>query len=504
MEWATWVGQVLLLAALYIIFGRFGLEFTHHHDTVSLVWPPTGLSLAALILFGRRLWPGVFIGALLVNMNNGLAWTTATGVAIGNALEALVGVTLLVRVADFRPNMERPRDGVAFLVFGVLGCTIVSATIGTGSLLLSGALKAAEFEMAWLYWWLGDVGGALIVTPFILMLVHGTPSWGSLARRRESWFILTTLLVTSLFVFFGPDLGVLGFAASVAPFSVLVWAGTRLGPRGALMASILDILIATLATGAGSGPFVHGTATEDMFMLWSYSIFIGASAFTLAAVTEQRDVAERRYRSEEAERLRTEKQKLLLMERERLTREMHDGLGGQLVSVLSMVERGMADSDEIAEGVRRAIDDIGIVIDSLDSHTMSLPMSLGKLRSRLEPQLRRNGIALQWSIDDIPGLDVFPPEAMLQVMRIIQEAVTNTLRHANAGRVEVRISASGTQRRQLHVSIHDDGRGLATPMSSGGRGIRSMKARARELGGVLHIEGASSGTQIDLAIPFSR
>lgn len=498
----TWIWQVLSLAVLYFVAARLGLLFTSYNDNVTLVWPPTGLSLAALILFGRRLWPGIFLGMTLVGLSSSLSWIPLVGIAIGHTLEAVVGVTLLIRVVDFRPTLERMRDGVAFLLIAVVGCTTIGSTIGTLSVLLSGDIEVAEFGSVWLNWWLGSSGGALVLTPILLMLVRGTPSWASLARRLESWFVLASLLATTLFVFFGPDLGLLSFTASVAPFAVLVWAGTRLGPRGAVMASFLSIVIATLATGTGVGPFVEGTRTETMLLLWSYSIFIGVAAFTLAAVSEQRDAAESGYRSEEAERLRVEKQKLLFTERERLIREMHDGLGGQLVSVLSMVERGSTSPDEVAEALRRAIDDIRIVIDSLDPHTTDLSTSLGKLRARLEPLLRRNGIDLRWSVDDIPGLDAFRPEAALHVLRIIQEAVTNTLRHAGADSIEVSITCSGDEETHLHVCIRDDGRGLRLPTYSSGRGISNMKSRAKDLGAALRIDSTNSGMQIDLTVPF--
>ena len=122
--------------------------------------------------------------------------------------------------------------------------------------------------------------------------------------------------------------------------------------------------------------------------------------------------------------------------------------------------------------------------------------------ARLEPLLRRNGIDLRWSIDEIPGLEAFPPEAALHVLRIIQEAVTNTLRHANADGVEVSVTSAGAEPKQLCISIRDDGRGLPTDMSSGGRGMENMNSRAEELGATIRIEGAISGTQIDLTIPF--
>jgi signal transduction histidine kinase len=493
-----------LLAILYFVAGRFGLELTHYHDNATLVWPPTGLAIATLILFGVRLWPGIFIGTMLVNAGSSMGWMPSLGIAIGNTLEAVVGVTLLIRVADLRLDMKRQRDIGSFLLIGVLGCTTLSATIGTGSLALAGTVESANFWQVWLIWWMGNAGGALILTPILLIMVLGNPSWSSLSRRFESWLALVILLATTLIAFFGPSLGLVGFAACVAPFPVLVWVGTRLGPRGATLALFLIVVIATAATGMGSGPFVLGTTTEAMILLWAYSIFMGITAFTMATVVEQRNFADRRYRFEEAERLRAEQHRVLLVERERLTREMHDGLGGQLVSVLSMVERGQAGQNEVAEAIRRAIDDIRIVIDSLDPSTTILSTSLGKLRGRLEPLLRRNGIQLNWSVDDVPDLDTFPPESALHVLRIIQEAVTNTLRHAGADRVEVSVISSAADRGQFRLRICDDGHGLSPLMPSGGRGINNIKSRAKELGAEVSIEGTNSGTRVDLTIPLSR
>jgi signal transduction histidine kinase len=183
---------------------------------------------------------------------------------------------------------------------------------------------------------------------------------------------------------------------------------------------------------------------------------------------------------------------------------MHDGLGGQLVSLLSMVERGVAVPHEIAESLRRALDDIRIVIDSLDPNATDLPASLGKLRSRLEPLLQRNGITLTWNIDNDIRAEEFPPEAVLHVLRIIQEAVTNTLRHANACRIDVRMSFGDEERDHLQLSIHDDGRGLSTHGTTTDRGLRNMNSRAEKLGAELQIERTGSGTHIDLSIPLPR
>ena len=502
------VCQIALLASIYMLAGRFGLSFGEHHEIVTLIWPPTGIALAALILYGRHLWPGVFLGALGINLWASSSPFVALGIATGNTLESVAGATLLCSVTDFRPTLERPRDVAAFLLIGVVGCTTISATIGVTSLAIFGGLEPDLVSPLWLTWWLGDAGGALVLTPVLLLSIRGAPPWKALLRRFEAWAALGCLILVSGLAFFGPDIGLLGFAACVAPFPILAWTGTRLGPRGAVVGSFFIIGIAALATSQNSGPFVLGTSTEAILLLWAYSMFIGSAAFTLAAVIEQRDVADRRRLSEEAERIRSEKEKGLLLERERLTREMHDGLGGQLISVLSMVERGHAPRSEIAEGLRRAIDDVRIVTDSLDPNATEMSTSLGQLRTRLEPLLRRNGIGLVWQIEEIPDLQTFPPGKALHILRIIQEGVTNTLRHADAAHVEVRMTTSSApddssaRERRLHVTIRDDGCGLRPTLDLIGRGLKNMTSRAAELGGSIRIDDADPGTKISLTVPF--
>ena len=493
--------QVAVLAIFYVLAGRLGLALSDYHDNVTLVWPPTGLALAALIHFGPRLWPGILAGVLLLNLSDpDLSFASSLTFAAGNALEALVGATLLVRVAGFRPTFERVRDVGAFLIIGVLGCTTVSATIGSTALLAFEGLDTGSFGTVWLRWWLGDAGGALIVAPTLLMLAHGTPRWSALVGNPEFWLALVTVAATSAFAFFAVVPGVFGLTLLLPSFPVLAWAGTRLGSRGAHLASFIIIVTAVVATASGVGPFALEDPTDQTVVLWAYSMLVGITAFTLAAVVAQRDIADQRHRAGEVERLRVEKEKLLLLERERLMREMHDGLGGQLVSLLSMVQRGLGTQSEVAEGLRRALDDIRIVIDSLDPSTTDLRTSLGKLRARLEPVLRRNGIALTWEVDELADADGLAPEAVLHLLRIIQESVTNALRHAGAGSIEVSAVCSRDGQRQLCITVCDDGQGMNPGVSPGGRGLENMRARARELDAVLEIEDANPGTQIRLRL----
>jgi signal transduction histidine kinase len=231
---------------------------------------------------------------------------------------------------------------------------------------------------------------------------------------------------------------------------------------------------------------------------------VGVTALTMAAALAQRDSAEARRERETAERLRVEREHLLAHERERITREMHDGLGGQLVSVLSMVQRGNASANEVAEAIRRALDDMRIVIDSLEAKETGFTELLGKLRARLEPLLRRNGLRFEWRVEDIPALDSFEPEQSLHALRIIQEAVSNAIQHARASVVGISIAPSGTCNDMIEIEIRDDGVGLTFGDRPNGRGVHNMKVRADALGADLRIEAADPGRRVVLLIPHAQ
>jgi PAS domain S-box-containing protein len=206
----------------------------------------------------------------------------------------------------------------------------------------------------------------------------------------------------------------------------------------------------------------------------------------------------------DAERSRSQEERLLLVERERMTREMHDGLGAQLVSTIAMLERGQSNPGEVAEALRRALDEMRILIDSLDPSTTDLSTSLGKLRARLEPLLRRNGMELRWQIEDFPGLDDYSPDRSLHFLRIIQEAVTNAMVHAKASVVCVDIRAVDAGGDVMSLEIRDNGRGFRPHAVAYGRGNRSMKSRTEALGGELRIDGLDPGTRVELRVAIPR
>src|SRR5919204_1859296 len=167
--------KVAALAAVYYGAAKLGLSLAFMNASISAVWPPTGIALAALIFWGYRLWPGVLLGAFLANNWTGVPVYSAAGIAVGNTCEALAGAYLLRGVADFRPSLERVRDVVALALLAGIVSTTVAATIGVGSLLVADRVGTDHIWSAWRTWWLGDMGGDLIVAPAIMVALTHWP-----------------------------------------------------------------------------------------------------------------------------------------------------------------------------------------------------------------------------------------------------------------------------------------------------------------------------------------
>ncbi|WP_341483642.1 MASE1 domain-containing protein [Streptomyces endophytica] len=161
--------QILATAGVYYGGARLGLLQELVRGQVTPLWPPTGIALTALLLFGPRVWPGIALGAFLVNVSLGPSFLVVCAIVAGNTLGPLLSLRLLRRVG-FHTRMDRLRDAVALVGLGALTGMLVSATVGSGVLVLSGALTGADFWPTWAVWWTGDAMGVLVVTPVLLLL----------------------------------------------------------------------------------------------------------------------------------------------------------------------------------------------------------------------------------------------------------------------------------------------------------------------------------------------
>jgi two-component system sensor histidine kinase UhpB len=182
-------------------------------------------------------------------------------------------------------------------------------------------------------------------------------------------------------------------------------------------------------------------------------------------------------------------------ERQRLTHDLHDGISGHLASIIALSERTGDKPTEAA--AREALNDLRLVIYSLDLDDRELPLALASFRDRLIPQLHRLGVELDWSIAGLPEVTGITPGNALAILRILQEAVTNAVKHGPARRIAIRGAAAAGGR--VAITVENDGRAFAEAGS--GHGLGNMRRRAEALNGEIRIEALSHGTRLSLLLP---
>jgi integral membrane sensor domain MASE1/anti-sigma regulatory factor (Ser/Thr protein kinase) len=282
---SRWV-LVLALAFVYFASAKLGLELAFATPSVTAVWPPTGIALAALVLGGRGLWPGVLLGAFLANGTTDVPVYTAAGIAVGNTLEALVGASLLDRFG-FRPSLQRLRDIFALVVLAAVLSTAVSATIGVASLGVGDSLSEGALS-TWRVWWLGDMGGDLLVASVVFVLVTHWPYRDLPGSAAEALVLMLVLVGTGLVVFTHDA------PAAYLTFPIIVWAGLRFLQPGASVAALVLATIAVTFTVNESGPYVRPSQDDSLLLAQGFSAIVGLTGMILATVTFQRRRAERR------------------------------------------------------------------------------------------------------------------------------------------------------------------------------------------------------------------
>jgi signal transduction histidine kinase len=196
-----------------------------------------------------------------------------------------------------------------------------------------------------------------------------------------------------------------------------------------------------------------------------------------------------------------EREQTIAEERSRIMSDMHDGIGAQLISTIGLAEHGTLSQQEMAAALRECLDDLRLTIDSLEPTDNDLLPALGNFRYRVDPRLRRQGIALDWRVSDLPKLACLTPRNLLHVLRILQEAFTNVLKHAQASliRVETGLLPDG---QQVYIRVSDNGAGFKGDHR--GRGLANMQQRAERIGGALQIQPSGQGTTLELRLPVVK
>ena len=272
------------LAAVYFFAAKLGLRFAYINSSVTTVWPPAGIALAAFVLLGYRVWPAILGAAFLANVTTTGGALPSIGIAIGNTAEGLLGSYLVNRFARGGRVFDRVGDILRFTALAALVSTIVSASIGVSSLALGGLMSWADAPRVWLTWWLGDAVGDIVIAPALILWigVKPAPRWNRAQFLEALALAAVTALVT--FAMFGGLFPSRHYPLTVLLWPVLIWVAFRFNPREATAAIVIVSAIAIGRTLQGVGPFSIYTANERLVLLQVWTGITAVTSLVLAAV----------------------------------------------------------------------------------------------------------------------------------------------------------------------------------------------------------------------------
>jgi signal transduction histidine kinase len=501
---ARYVAGVLLLAAAYYSAAKLG-QTLRYTASVSAIWPPAGLGIAVLYLWGLRWWPGVFIAETVINAellfgDAGLPLGSLVGQQTGNMAEIVVGAVLLRELIGRRARLDRVEQ-VGGMLVALVTATAISATAGTVSMLAGGVIEHSDAMTFARTWWLGDTSGGLVFLP--LMLVWA-PDPGAAWRRIRTWE--GALMVAAV-----TGLGVIAVSTdepvTYMIFPALIWAAFRFGPPGATLSIAIAAGVAIGVTANEVGPFAEQPIDHQTL---STQVYIAVAALTTLFLSAL--VSERERSSAELTEAKRQEGERTMEERRRIARDLHDSVSQALFSTALHTRTAQKTLDQ--EGVSpssplgRDLSAIGELTRGAQSEMRALIFELGQdaVEGGLVTALAKHASALGGR--NGPSIDVRGPDSRLplsphvetQLFGIGREALANVARHAGASRAWVRVEA---QPGSVLVDIRDDGRGFDPDGGHPGHfGLESMRSRAAEIDGHLTITSEPGhGTLVRVVAP---
>lgn len=289
----------LAACAAYILAAKLSLRLATVHPSATPFWPPSGIAIVTLLLFGLRFWPAIFAGAFLVNLTTAGSVLTSLGIGTGNCLEAVLAAYLVTRFANGKHAFEKTWDILRFALYAGILSSAVAATFGVTSLALGGFAPWHEYGVIWRTWWLGDASGALVFAPFLLFWSADPRLKWSRKQFLEASVLLSSALLVSGIVF-GPlfHLQVKNDPWTFLTTPFLIWAAFRFGPREASAIICVVCGVTVVGTTSGYGPFARESMNESLLLLQSFLSIKALLILVFAA-----EVSERRHQEEQSKLL---------------------------------------------------------------------------------------------------------------------------------------------------------------------------------------------------------
>ena len=279
--------QIALLAVVYFVAAKLSLQFAIPPGYATAVWPPSGIALAATLLLGSRLWPGVWLGAALVNYTVNASPILAALLGTGNALEALAGAALIRRYMGVPRRFEHCRDVVIFVAVAALSCTIAS-TVAVLSIGILGLVSWTDIPANWWTWWQGDVSGIILVTPLILSWRQRRAAPWSHAKKLEALCLGGLLLIVTHLVFGDATEYLSPFPLTFVIIPIMMWAALRFSQRVVTTATAVVSAFAIDYTIHGIGPFSLWSMNESLLILLAFISTVVITGLALSALKIER------------------------------------------------------------------------------------------------------------------------------------------------------------------------------------------------------------------------
>lgn len=494
----------MLLAAAYYGAAKLG-QTLRYTASVSAIWPPAGVGIAALYLWGIRWWPGVLLGEIVVNGELLLDDSTfpigsLLGQQAGNMVEVVVGVLLLRRLIGPNAAINRVEQvGGMLVALGI--ATAISAIAGTISLVAGGVVDESNAMEFFRTWWLADTSGGLVVLPLLLVWAQDPAGAWRRIRTWEGAAAIAAITALSVVAFSTEE------PIRYTVFPALIWAALRLGPQGATLSIAITAGVAIGVTANELGPFAEQPIDHRTLSTQLYIWVAALTTLFLSVVVSERERSLR----ELADARRTEGERAA-EERRRIARDLHDSVSQALFSTVlhartvqkALVQEGGSHSGRVG----RSLDAIADLTRSVQGEVRSLIFELRRdpVHDGLVAALARDAAGLGAS--EGLTIDVRGPKPRLalselveaQLFAITKEALANVQRHAEASAAHVLVEA---QQDQVVVEIRDNGRGFDPAGGHRGHfGLDSMRSRAAEIDGRITITSAPrSGTLVRVHVP---
>ncbi len=489
------LGVGILIALVYFISAKIGLQFAFFDPSATPVWPPTGIAIAALILFGYRFWPAVFIGAFFANADISSP-ISALGIGIGNVLEAFFGAYLTNKFANGKQAFDTTFGILKFVFFVAILSTTISASIGVSSLLLTGSTNASTALDVWLTWWLGDAVGALLITPLIILLWKKERKL-SMKEIGEFIVLIAVLLLFGSVVFGGLLPGdANNFPLQFIILPILIWVAFRFRQKETAIVSVILASVTLVGTLNQYGPFAIGSKNISLLLAQGYVGIFGTTSLVIAALVAQ---------------LRKAQQSALhsLQEKETLLKEIHHRVKNNMQiiqSLLSLQSQKLRSKKMLApfKESQRRIRSMALVHQNLyESEKISevrFDQYMKNLVEMLFESFGTNKKKIEVSIKSLVTMDM---DSAVACGLIINELITNSLKYAfpkGEGKINIKCFSRG---KNMILIVEDNGVGMPSKFdwqNSQSLGLRLVRMLSDQLHGSVSLH-RNKGTRFTITFP---